>query len=147
MDFPIFKNDFLNDICCAFKARSKSIGHRGNFSFDTDLNDDFEWISFYYQPLIGPYLILQATDGHKINYYIRSPRTQNRGKVLLALENLLVVGNGKLIVEVFEWAADQSVELAQKQPDAERIELIKAKWRTVCLQISDSGPETDDPLD
>src|SRR5438552_2817327 len=104
--FPCFRSVFLNHCCQAFTARNKALSHRGCFTYHSDPEDSFEWLTINYQPLVGPYVIFQIIEDHRVNLFLRSNRKHNRGKVLLAMENLTVVRNPSLLVEAFERTLD-----------------------------------------
>jgi len=97
-----FRCHFLHNICESFRKRSKSLNYTGKLDWETDPNDNFEWITISYMSGINPIIILQFWEHNRANIYIRSNRRGDRGKLLICMKDLLIVDNAKLLVSIFE---------------------------------------------
>lgn len=96
-----FGSPFLRNAAEAFRKRSKSLGKRNQFSWDTE-PDDFEWITFTLRSRVAPTLILQLSERNRASVFVRSQRNADRGKVFFRLEDLLLMDDGPRLVSVFE---------------------------------------------
>ena len=90
----------------------------------------------------GPNVTFQAFEDQRIRLYVQTSKVRNRGKVILAMEEVRVIRNGPLVVEVFEWTIEQTYGFRDGMPDSERDCLVKAKWTTISLEIT--YPDVDD---
>jgi len=138
VSFPCFRSDFLNRICEGFRARSKPLSQSGSLTHSSDLTDSYEWIVIYYRPRIGPYVILQVIENQQINLFLRSSRRHNRGKILLAMENVRVVDNATSFVKSFERTLDLIHGFYAGNPDPQLAELIRLEWDKVAVKLSES---------
>ena len=90
---PEFRDPFLKAVAAAFRRRRKAIKYHGNVELSYDPTDTFEWLTINYWASNYPSLILQLIEGGWINFFARSQRGADRGKVLIRIEDLRIVNN------------------------------------------------------
>src|SRR5262249_521210 len=133
---PSFRSAFLQGCCEAFGLRSRSLKHRGSLTYTTDAAEVCEWITMKYLPLVGPYIILRIVADHRVSLYLRSRRNHTRGKILLAMEEVVGVGGGKKSVEVFEWTVEQASGFHDGELHEDLATIIKDEWNKVILRVA-----------
>ena len=131
---PQFQSAFLNGICRSLGKRRRAICYSGALKLDVGLHEDFEWLSAHYSCFSLPCVIAQFVEGNRMSLFIRSNTRRNRGKILLAMENVFVVDNPELLVEAFEWTIGQSYSFKEGQPDPALCDTIKRKWNELILR-------------
>lgn len=135
--FPAFQSVFLNDVCRALKARQKAIMYHSTLTFESGLENSFEWIELRIRSGAGPYVVFQFMEDHGLHLLIRSHKARNRGKILLAIEDLVLFGDADRIVEFLEWTIAEAHCFCDGLPHVERAESIAGKWKQLSARIRD----------
>ena len=130
---PEYTDKFLNECSKALKRRGKAIRHHGRLTFSHDPAESFEWLTLSYSSHNYPSVIVQLVEGGKVSLYVRSNRRIDRGKVLLELRDLRILGNAETLVEAFEWTIDKMQAWHAK--DVETVTEVKAKWDQLSVRI------------
>ncbi len=134
--FPTaFRCRFLRDAAEAFVRRRKAIrkGTSGKFTWDSGEEGEHEWLSISIVGIHGnPTLALRLGEGHRASLFFRSGRASERGKVLLRIDDMLLVGNGPGIVEAFEETMSHGHWL--DRPGGK--EAIRETWRDLSLTLA-----------
>ena len=98
-----FRCPFLRNIGEAFLRRRKAISHSGKFEWESGEDDEGEWLSLW---MMGhgrhPTLALHFWDGNLARLFIRSAGSADRGKVLLRIDDMVLVDDAPAIVAAFE---------------------------------------------
>ena len=131
---PEFRDPFLKAVVAAFRRRRKAIKYHGNLELSYDPTDTFEWLTINYWTSNYPSLILQLIEGGWINFFARSQRGADRGKVLIRMEDLRIVNNAALIISTFEWTISKTYN--ENQDDLGLWKEIEEHWRELSLRIA-----------
>jgi hypothetical protein len=131
---PEFRDPFLKAVVVAFRRRRKAIKYHGNLELSYDPTDTFEWLTINYWASNHPSLILQFIEGGWINFFARSQRGADRGKVLIRIEDLRIVNNAALIISTFEWTISKTYN--ECQDDLSLWKEIEEHWRKLSLRIA-----------
>jgi hypothetical protein len=135
--FPHFESAFIDRLSRQFEKRCKAISYFGKLGFETKQPDDFDWLTIKFYSFGGHYLILQFVEDNRLSLFVRSSRRRDRGKILLALEDIILIDNSKLIVEAFESTARKVRDGAQPFELSTAPEEICDKWTGVRVSVSD----------
>jgi len=131
---PTFESTFLNGICRRIEARGKALKHQGKLTWETKQPDDFEWISFYFEPILGHYIICQLSEDNRASIFIRDRSRARRGRVLLAIKETILFDNCIAVVSALETTIAQSkMFFIEKQPEA--LERIRTTWSDLQVRI------------
>ena len=131
---PEFRDPFLKAVVVAFRRRRKAIKYHGHLEFSYDPTDTFEWLTINYWTASHPSLILQLSEGGWTDFFARSQRGADRGKVLIRIEGLRIVSNAALIVSTFEWTMSKARN--ENQDDLSLWKEIEEKWRKLSIRIA-----------
>ena len=131
---PEFRDPFLKAVVVAFRRRRKAIKYQGNLEFSYDPTDTFEWLTINYWISSHPSLILRLSEGGGIDFFARSQRGADRGKVLIRIEGLRIVSNAALIVSTFEWTMSKARN--ESQADLSLWKEIEENWRKLSIRIA-----------
>lgn len=131
---PEFRDPFLKAVIVALSRRRKAIKYHGNLELSYDPTDTFEWLTINYWTSNYPSLILELNEGGRINFFARSQRGADRGKVLIRIEDLRVVSNASLIVSTFEWTISETKY--ENQYDLNLWKEIEEHWRKLSIRIA-----------
>ena len=129
-----FRDPFLKAVATAFRRRRKAIKYHGNVELSYDPTDTFEWLTINYWASNYPSLILQLIEGGRVNFFARSQRGADRGKVLIRIEDLRIVNNAALIISTFEWTITKTYN--ENQADLSLWKEIEEHWRKLSLRIA-----------
>lgn len=134
-ELPVFNSPFLKHISDRIGRRRKAIRRSGKLSWETKQPDDFEWLTVYVTPLVGDYCIFQFVEDNRVSIFVRSRRRANRGKILLAIEDIKVIDNAHEIVNAMETTIAESGML---QPGnlQEADNVIRAAWANVEVRVA-----------
>jgi hypothetical protein len=133
---PHFRDIFLDRACRAFEKRRKAISYHGRLSFDSDPSSSAEWATLVYSSFNHPSLILELTEGHRGNFYIRSNQPKSRGKVLFRLEDLRLLDTPSRLVETFEWTISRSRRIEEDAESAPIVlDSILQRWKSLAVRI------------
>lgn len=135
-ELPTFKSPLLNNICRRLEARGKALKHQGKLTWETKQPDEFEWISVYFTPVVGHYVILQLVEDNRATVFVRCSGRKRRGKILLELKDINLISNADAIVEAFEATISQSISLSIDE-ESEAAELICEAWANTQIQITE----------
>ena len=135
--FPVFECAFLNGIAKAFSKRSRAITYSGTLTWDTDIGDIYEWITFTYKFSDYPVIHLQPVEDQRLHLYIRSNKSRDRGKVLLAIEDLFVFATPELIVSTFENTIVHSSSVMDEHERADECRKLKMAWEKLPCELRD----------
>ena len=128
---------FLDDLAQAFARRRKAIRHHSGELTVESLGDDADpCLEFVCYSRCKPSVILRAYDDRALYLWIRSQRAQNRGRILVCIDNLHVTADTKSIVELFEWTIHEAFWFPDSNPDGARDQMIQQAWR----RLSDDPP-------
>lgn len=131
--FPAdFRSPFLKNAGEAFRKRTKALGYSGILEWETQ-EDDFEWLTITYRSRSVPTLILQLWEGNRASFFVRSNQSKGRGKVLIRLENLVLVDNGPRLVSVFEQTIQDLHGVVSS--DDEALDTIRQLWTRLRLGV------------
>ena len=130
--FPTeFRCRFLRDVAQAFLKRRKAIAYGGNFEWEAGEGEEGERLSLW---IMGhgdrPTLALHLWDGSLGRLFLRSPTSAERGKVLLRIDDMVLVDNGPGIVEAFEDTAALCHRFHQEDGTADE---IRETWQGLML--------------
>ena len=131
---PTFDNNFLNRLCRQIEKRTKALKHHGSLRWETTQPDEFEWVTISFDALCGPWITFQFVEDNRVSIFLQSKGRKDRGKILLALEDIKVVDSAKLIVEAIEETIRRSTELLQNN-EVELKEKITKSWENLRIQI------------
>jgi hypothetical protein len=134
-DVPVFQSDFLNRVCAGFAKRSKAFGSWGQLSFHTDSDDDFEWVSIFYQFSNWPSVELQLVEDQRMSLFVRRTTRKRGGELLVSLRDLYIVDDPSRILELFEWTMDKLHLLNSPVVDMDLINSIKAESEKLSFKV------------
>ena len=117
-------------------ARRKALKHHGELKWETKQPDDFEWLTVNFTPLVGDYCIFQFVEDNRVCIFVRSQKRANRGKILLAIEDIKIVDNSGDIVDAMETTIANSGSL-QSVSSSEAVVAIRAAWSKVEVRVVD----------
>jgi hypothetical protein len=126
-----FRDRFLNDLQKGFQRRRKAISHHGRLEFHQGVDEDFEWLTIVFSAPSSPSVILQLTEGNRVNLYVRSTVGRSRGRVLVRVEDLVMINSPTRIVDAFEWTLSAAHELRDAGDETRK--MIEARWRDLAL--------------
>ncbi|MDJ0523449.1 MAG: hypothetical protein QNJ90_15380 [Planctomycetota bacterium] len=129
--FPTeFRCSFLRSVAEAFLRRRKAIAHNRSFEWESADDDEGERLSLW---IIGhaerPTLALHLWDGNLARLFLRSCRSSERGKVLLRLDDMVLVDDAPAIVEAFE----HTMSLCHWFHEHGTADEIRATWRDLVV--------------
>jgi hypothetical protein len=139
---PVFQSDFLNRVCAEFAKRSKAFSSRGELSFHTDPEDDFEWVSIYYRFSNWPSVELQVVEDRRMSLFVRRTTRKREGELLVSLRDLYIMDEPGRVVELFEWTVGKLYLLNNPVVDVDLCNSIKAEWEQLSFKVY-RGDETD----
>lgn len=132
--FPTrFNSRFLRNVSAAFQRRSKAIRYHGSLTWESKEADEFEWITVSFDPILGPSIVLQLWEANGASLFVRSTNNQNRGKILLRMENLRLIDNAAKLVAVFETTIAELHGAVDK--DATSMLPVKRLWEALTLSV------------
>jgi hypothetical protein len=100
--FPTFKSRFLQKLSNRLATRAKALKYHGRLEWTTVQPDEFEWLSLTVHAFVGNYCIVQFVEDNRVSIYIRSSKRRDRGKILLAMEDIKLIDNAPAIVDAVE---------------------------------------------
>jgi hypothetical protein len=129
---PRFNSDFLNDIVEAFQRRSRAISYHGPLE-TCELDDDgTHCLEIVCRALASPVIILVITPS-VASLYLRHSGNRQRGKILLRLENMVLVPNCRQIVNAFEQTIFQAHQMTPPNAYGPALDAIRAIWSNLVL--------------
>ena len=131
---PVFESKFLNQLSNELAARRKALKYHGELSWETKQPDDFEWLTVNITPIVGNYCIFQFVEDNRVCIFVRSKNRSNRGKVLLAIENINVVDNAQEIMAAIMVTIKESNNL-QSASTHEATRKIRDAWSRVKICV------------
>jgi hypothetical protein len=143
VDFPKFKDRFLDRAARQFERRRKALKHRGGtLDAEATIAPDGEALTVRFL-LAGPRpsVILEMNAKNRLSLYLRSTWNRQRGKVLVRLDDVRVVDNPVRIVETFEWTLDAAWNLdAPDGIDETVVAQILHRWEVLVVRIVETQP-------
>ena len=134
-DLPVFKSKFLKKVSERIAARRKALKYFGELTWVTQQPDDFEWLTVKFAPFVGHYCIFQFVEDNRVSVFVRSKRRCDRGKVLLAIEDVTIANDSRSIVDAVE-ATIVASRFWESNNSQDGVSRIRAEWSRLAVRIT-----------
>jgi hypothetical protein len=133
--FPHFHDVFLERASRGMAKRAKAMRRHGTLGWRSGTPGEPEWLEVDFSTPGAPSIRVELNVGHRAHLHIRSGQAENRGKVLLRLENLRLVDNPGLLVDTFEWTSE-TLRRGGPSPDVSQLDAVGDKWSKISVRFA-----------
>ena len=132
--WPRFADPFMTQVANGFAKRRKSLRNRGTFRAYGPTDDDpMEWLTLTHELTSRRVVVLQLAEKNRASLYVRSTKGENRGKVLLRIEDMRLMNKPSAIVAAYE----KTLSEAGHSEAAELRAAIERHWKPIWIQVVD----------
>lgn len=128
LQIPTYDNKFLSSVMLQVLKKRKSLRHRGEFEFESGVDEQGEWLRLVFRRAKGPDVIVEFLADQFANVYLKSARRADHGRILFRLEMARVVANARKVVD----AAISTFEDGDYADACHAI--LKQRWKAVSLK-------------
>ncbi len=131
---PRFRSIFLTDISHELALKRKSLRRRGVLTWETIQPDEFEWLTVKITPYVGNHCIFQFVEDNRVCIFVRSKKRQDRGKVLLRIEDLKIVSDSESVFAAIDTTISRSIDLHSGSAGS-ALAGIREAWEGLAVRV------------